>query len=350
MKVEEFLKRPGSWLVPAEDNSIAISSRIRLARNFREFPFPDWAGEEKCVRIWEELKSIFKDMKSFPDPLVTGMGTLKKLDKKILFERHLISREHENKGKGSGLVVRFDESIAIMINEEDHLRIQALRPGLDLKSAWRSIDAVDTELEQKIRYAFSPSLGYLTACPSNVGTGMRASVMVHIPGLVLMDEVNPIIKGMGKIGIAVRGLWGEGTEASGNMFQVSNQITLGDKEEDMIAHLKQIILELIEHERNARSRLMEKKPMMVQDHVGRAYGILTHAHVLSSQETLNLLSSLRLGVDMGILKTVDLSVINELLILTQPGHLQKLEGRRLKADERDQVRAQLVRMKLLNGK
>ena len=186
----------------------------------------------------------------------------------------------------------------------------------------------------------------MTACPTNVGTGMRASVMLHLPGLVLMNEINPVVKGMSKIGLAVRGLWGEGTEAIGNMFQISNQITLGEKEEEIIANIEQIVLEIIEHEKNARVRLVDKKDSIVRDHVGRAFGILAYAHILTSKEALDLLSGLRLGIDMGILKSIDRRSIDELLLLTQPGHLQKVEGKALKPKERDRARAKLVRDKL----
>ena len=212
------------------------------------------------------------------------------------------------------------------------------------------IDEVDSALEQEVQYAFGVHLGYLTACPTNVGTGLRASVMLHLPGLVLMNEMNPIIKGMGKIGLAVRGLWGEGTEATGNMFQISNQVTLGEKETDIIAELEQIVLEVVEHEKNARIRLLQDREMLTRDHVGRAYGILANAHILTSKEALDLLSGLRLGIDLNILDSLDGRVVDELLLLTQPGHLQKLEGRRLKPKERDRARAEQVRSRMRDAR
>lgn len=350
MKIDEFVDQPGSWLAPEQGDVIAISSRVRLARNLSDTRFPGWGGDRECVRIWEMLKPVLEQLTTLDHPLVTGMKELKKLDRAILFERHLISREHAKKISGSGLVVRVDERVSIMVNEEDHLRLQAMRPGLDLSVAWKAIDAVDTELEQKVRYAFSPRWGYLTACPSNVGTGMRASVMLHLPALVLLDEMNPIVKGLGKIGLAVRGLWGEGTEACGNMFQISNQMTLGAKEEEIIENLQQIVQEIVEHEKKARIRLMEQKELMVRDQIGRSEGILSGAHILSSKEALDLLSGLRLGMDLGIVTLKDQKMISELLLLTQPAHLQKLEGRRLKAEERDEVRARLVRTKLRDAK
>jgi len=234
-----------------------------------------------------------------------------------------------------------------MVNEEDHLRMQVIRPGLDLGAAWSVMDTLDDAIGKEVPYAFSSRLGYLTACPSNVGTGLRASAMLHTPGLVLMDEMTPVIKGITKIGLAVRGLWGEGTEAVGHMFQISNQVTLGDKEADIIHSLEQIVLEVVEHEQNARARLMAQRDAVLLDYVGRAKGILENARVLSSKEALEWLSALRLGLDMGILSCVDRRSLDELLVTTQPAHLQKREGRKLKAKDRDQARAQRVRQVLI---
>jgi protein arginine kinase len=346
MNATEFLSQPGAWSTMSMDAGTVVSSRIRLARNLKDAAFPGWAGEEECERLWGELEKSLTTLPSMKPALSMSMMGLESLDKQILLERHLISREQAEKGKGSGLVVREDESIAVMVNEEDHLRIQAMRPGLDLHKAWKAINQVDTEIEDKVRYAFSTKLGYLTACPTNVGTGIRASVMMHLPALVLMDEINPIIKGMGKIGLAVRGIWGEGTEATGNLFQISNQVTLGETEEKIISDLEQIVLEIVDHEKNACLRIMEKKDTLVRDHVGRAFGILTNAHILTSREALDLLSALSLGVQLGILKKVGRRVVDELLLLTQPGHLQKIEKRALKPQERDRARADLVRSRL----
>ncbi len=346
MKIDRLLTDPGSWLGESESGGTVISSRIRLARNLRGAAYPGWAGEEECERIWQELKTVLEGLETLKPSLSTEMTELEELDRQILFERHLISREQAEKGKGSGVVARTDERMAVMVNEEDHLRIQGLRPGLSLHQIWEEIDTLDTEIEKHSRYAFSARLGYLTACPSNVGTGLRASVMLHLPGLVLMNEINPIVKGMGKIGLAVRGLWGEGTEATGNMFQISNQVTLGESEKNIIANLEKIVLEVVEHEKNARGRLVQERELLLKDHVGRAYGILSNAHILTSKEALDLLSGLRLGIDLDILKSLDGRIVDELLLLTQPGHLQKIEGKKLKPKERDRARARLVRQKL----
>jgi protein arginine kinase len=233
-----------------------------------------------------------------------------------------------------------------MINEEDHLRMQALRPGLQLKQAWQTIDAVDTKLEKKLDYAFNAELGYLTACPTNLGTGIRVSAMLHLPGLVLAEQINQIIQAVNKLGLAVRGLYGEGTEALGNVFQVSNQMTLGETENAILERLGKVVAQLIEHEENARATLLEKKAKMVFNHVGRAYGILANAHSISSKETMNLLSLVRLGIDLSCFPGVPRSLVDELFIVTQPAHLQKHFTEKLSADERDLLRADMLRDRL----
>lgn len=344
--LEELLNKPSTWFLSKPDAGIAISSRVRLARNLRDAAFPGWAGEEECEKVWQTLTPVLSDCTPLKSALVLNMDGSSALNKQVLYERHLISREHAERKKGRGVVIREDEAMVVMVNEEDHLRLQAMRPGLNLKEAWKEVDGLDNEIESHVRYAFSSKIGYLTACPTNVGTGMRASVMLHMPGMVLLNEMNAVMKGMAKIGLAVRGLWGEGSEAAGNIFQVSNQMTLGEREEDIVSNLEQIVLELVEHERNARARLMQDQEEILRDKAGRAMGILTHAHVLTSKEALDLLSDLRLGIDMGIVGKRLIRRVNELLILTQPGHLQRLEGRRLKAMERDVARARLLRERL----
>lgn len=346
MNTKQYIDQSSAWLPDDMGGGIAISSRVRLARNLKDQSFPSWAGDDACLNIWQQLSAVLPECEVLADAQVVSMEDISALDKQVLFERHLISREQAERKSGAGVIIRSDESVAVMINEEDHIRLQSLRPGLALKKAWETADALDSQMAEILDFAFSAQLGHLTACPSNVGTGMRGSVMLHTPGLVLMDEMNVVIKGMAKIGLAVRGLWGEGSESAGNMFQVSNQITLGEREEDIIQTLDQIVLEIIEHEQNARWRVFEQNEQRVHDQVGRAYGVLSNAHILNSKEALDLLSYLRLGVDMGIVTLKDESFINELLIATQPGHLQKMQGKRLKAHERDVARAALVRSKL----
>ena len=252
------------------------------------------------------------------------------------------------KSAGSGLVLNRDETFCVMINEEDHLRMQALRPGLQLRQAWTAIDRLDSGLERKLSYAFSNDWGYLTACPTNLGTGIRVSAMLHLPGLVLGEQINPIIQSVNKLGLAVRGLYGEGTEALGNVFQVSNQMTLGEAEIVIVERLEKVLSQIIEHEENARESLLEKKPKVVFNHIGRAYGILANAHSISSKETMNLLSLMRLGVDLDLFPTVDRSLVDELFVLTQPAHLQKQHSEKLSAEERDLLRADMLRERLKN--
>jgi len=325
---------------------IVMSSRVRLARNLKDAAFPGWAKKPERIRVLELIRPTVESLPEMKDAFSDTMDNLSTLDKQMLVERHLISREHAAKSAGSGLVLNHDETICFMINEEDHLRMQALRPGLQLKQAWTTIDQADSALEKKLDYAFSPELGYLTACPTNLGTGIRVSAMLHLPGLVLGEQINPIIQSVNKLGLAVRGLYGEGTEALGNVFQVSNQMTLGEAESAIVERLEKVLAQIIEHEENARGTLLEKKSKTVYNHIGRAYGILANAHSISSKETMNLLSLMRLGVDVGLFPGVDRSLVDELFILTQPAHLQKAHSEKLSAEERDLLRADMVRERL----
>jgi protein arginine kinase len=331
---------------------IVMSSRVRLARNIRDAAFPGWAKKNERVRVMDLLRPAVESLPEMKDSFSETMDNLEPVDKQILVERHLISREHAAKSSGSGLVLNREESLCVMINEEDHLRMQALRPGLQLKQAWMAIDHADTELERKLNYAFSPELGYLTACPTNLGTGIRVSAMLHLPGLVLAEQINPIIQSVNKLGLAVRGLYGEGTEALGNVFQVSNQMTLGEAETAIVQRLDKVLSQIIEHEENARATLLEKKPTTVYNHIGRAYGVLANAHCITSKETMNLLSFMRLGIDLGLFPGLDRSMTDELFILTQPAHLQKRhsaeKGDKIPAEERDVLRADMVREHLRN--
>ncbi len=344
--LEDLLKQPGAWLKVGGDTGVMVSSRVRLARNIAGEAFPGWAGEEEALRMWNSLRPVVEALPALAPPLVIEIAELNRVDREVLVERHLMSRDLAGKGRGSGLVIRRDESLAVMLNEEDHLRMQAMSPGLNLAQCWRQVDAVDSAIEGRVAFAFSPRLGYLTACPTNVGTGMRASVMLHLPGLVLMSEIEGIIKGVSKIGLAVRGLWGEGTDAAGNMFQISNQATLGDKEANIIGRLEQIVLEIAEHEKNARLRLIQQREASIRDHIGRAYGILSQAYLLNSRETLDMLSALRLGIDLGLVTDWTKAVIDALFIRIQPGHLQRWEGKAISAEKRDLVRARLIRERL----
>src|SRR6059058_4670328 len=327
---------------------IVMSRRVRLARNLKEASFPGWAKKPERVRVLELIRPAVESLPQLAGAFSEAMDSLSTLDKQILVERHLISREHAAKSAGSGLVLNREETLCFMINEEDHIRMQALRPGLQLRQAWNAIDQADSLLEKRLDYAFNPEWGYLTACPTNIGTGIRVSAMLHLPGLVLGEQINPIIQSVNKLGLAVRGLYGEGTEALGNVFQVSNQMTLGESETAIVERLEKVLSQIIEHEENARGTLFEKKPKMVYNHIGRAYGILANAHSISSKETMNLLSLMRLGMDVGLFPGVDRSLADELFILTQPAHLQKQHSEKLSAEERDLLRSDMLREHLRN--
>jgi len=347
MTIHEFLAPPAETARrEGPHTKIVLSSRVRLARNLKGAAFPGWAKKAERIKTLEVIRPAVQALPQMAERFSETMDNLTLLDKNILVERHLISREHAAKNAGSGLVLNRDETLCVMINEEDHLRMQALRPGLQLKQAWQAIDQVDSRLEKKLEYAFTPDLGYLTACPTNIGTGIRVSAMLHLPGLVLAEHINQIIQAVNKLGLAVRGLYGEGTEALGNVFQVSNQMTLGEAEPDIVERLNKVLSQIIEHEENARGSLLEKKPKTVYNHIGRAYGILANAHSISSKETMNLLSLMRLGVDLGLFPDLERALVDELFVITQPNHLQKRYSDKLTAEERDLLRADMLRERL----
>jgi protein arginine kinase len=347
MKFSNVLATAGEWLRgEGPHHQVVISSRARLARNLRSRPFPGWAKKAERTSILELVRPRVEELPEMQDSFSESLQDLSALDRQVLVERHLISREHAAKGVGSAVVINRRQTLSIMINEEDHLRMQSIRSGLQLKQAFKLVDKIDSALESKLEFAYDPRLGYLTACPTNVGTGMRASAMLHLPGLVLSELINQVIQAVSKIGLAVRGLYGEGTEAMGNLFQISNQTTLGEREDDIINRLSKVIETIIEKEHDARQVLLQKKPNTLSDQIGRAYGVLTYAHAMASKEALNLLSIIKLGVDLGAFPEERRFSIDELFIETQPAHLQKTSQQKLNAEERDHLRAQIIRERL----
>jgi len=349
MRFSTLLKKPAEWMrTPGPESDIVITSRVRLARNLVGHPFPGWARKEDRAIVMEDIRPALEELSEMRDSFSEEMTKLSALEKQVLVERHLISREHAAKGAGCGTVMNRKQTVSVMVNEEDHLRMQAIRPGLQLLSAHRTLDQIDSTLETDLPYAFDHRYGYLTACPTNLGTGMRASAMLHLPGLVLSEQINQTIQGANKIGLAVRGLYGEGTEALANLFQISNQNTLGSSENEIIEHLDKVIAQLIENEKNARMKILEDKPTMMQDQIGRAYAVLQYAHIISSKEALNHLSMIRLGCDLGFVPEDERETINVLLTEIQPAHLQISAKRKLTPDERDILRAEIIRNRL-NG-
>ncbi|NPV91775.1 MAG: protein arginine kinase [Firmicutes bacterium] len=331
-------------------SDIVISSRVRLARNIEDLPFPQHMTEAQADEVLNQVAQVLvaKEVRQAIGNLeVVSLRELSALDRQILVEKHLISPMHaEQVESGRGLAVRQDEVISIMINEEDHLRIQCLFSGLQAYEAWEMATKVDDAVETMLNYAFHERWGYLTACPTNVGTGLRASVMLHLPGLVMTNQAQRVLSTLPQIGLAVRGLYGEGSEATGNLFQVSNQVTLGPREEELVNNLTSVVRQVVEQERSARNSLLQNARLMVEDRASRALGLLTHARIMNSQEAMSLLSDVRLGVDLGLLNKVSIKVLNELIVLTRPGYLQKLAGAEMTPTSRDVKRASVIREKL----
>lgn len=348
MNLSDFFAQTSELLShPGTHSQIVVSSRVRLARNLDKKPFPGWAKKPERIALMEEMKSAVDFLPQMVSAFSERMENLTLLDKQVLVERHLISCEHAQKSVGSAIVVNPSQTLSVMINEEDHLRIQAILPGFELKQAFSIIAQIDTGLEEHLPFAFHPKLGYLTACPSNVGTGMRVSAMLHLPGLVLLEHMNKIINSVNKMGLVVRGLHGEGTDAIGNLFQISNQITLGEKEEDIIERLHVVIQQIFHHETNARTILLKQQSETLKDQIGRAYGILNHAYSITTKESLNLLSLIKLGVDLNLFPREFSYPIDALFMEAQPAHLQKsAQLLKMTSQERDSLRATIIRDKL----
>ncbi len=347
MKLDYLLKQTCEWLKGTGPNSdIVMSSRVRLARNVEDFPFSHWANKKQERDAAELLSGALKATDFLKTGHLISMAEIDDVDKQFLLERHLISREHIVHPEYKAVMIGDKEVVSVMINEEDHLRIQVMQSGFNLQECWRIASRLDDSLHKKIKFAFHNEWGYLTACPTNTGTGLRASVMLHLPSLVMTKQIGRVLQAIGKLGMTARGLYGEGTEAEGNFFQISNQTTLGSAEADIIDNLERIIRQVIGHEENARKTLMKQNRDLLQDKIWRASGTLKSAHIINTKETLSLLSMVRLGVDMGLLTDMDRRAVNELFILTQPAHLQKIEGKVLNQAQRDVRRASLIRRRL----
>ena len=347
MKIDDLLKQDCEWLRGTGPNSnIVMSSRTRLARNLDNFPFSNWANKRQLEDIIQAVKEACKTSNYLKDAMFLRLKDVSETDRMFLVERHLMSPEHAKNVEYKALIVDPKEIVSIMVNEEDHLRIQVMQSGLNLIECWRIIDEIDTELSKKLAYAYSAKWGYLTACTTNTGTGLRSSVMLHLPALVFAGQIGRVLQAIAKLGLNIRGLYGEGTEAMGNIFQISNQVSMGITEEDSIDNIERITNQLITREDATRKSILTRSKEALVDRVSRAYGTLKNAHLITSNETVTLLSAIRLGVDLSIVKNLDRRMVNELFILTQPAHLQKLWGKTLNSNDRDIKRADLVRDKL----
>ncbi len=338
---DDLAHRSGEWLRgTGPESDIVISSRIRLARNLADFPFIRRCSDEDRISIERTVRARMDSIEDWEDIRYIDIEQLSEIDRQFLVERQLISREIADADGSRAVAVDPGEQYSVMINEEDHLRIQVMHSGLDLRSAWARIDALDDKLENAILYAFHAKYGYLTACPTNVGTGLRVSVMLHLPALVITRQIDKVFRSMQRINVTVRGLYGEGSQYTGDFYQVSNQITLGRSEQELLGLVgDDVVPRIIEYERKARNFLIEQSQKDLHDDVSRALGILSTAKKISSEETMHYLSKVRMGVNLGLIEDVQVGTINKLFIHTQPAHLQKLHGRLLGSSDRNVERA-----------
>jgi protein arginine kinase len=347
MQLKDLLIHTSEWLKGSGPNSeIVISSRIRLARNLANFPFPHWADKKQGEEVLSKIRDSFLKVDCLKKATFFELAKMDSIDKQFLVERHLMSLDHAQKTNSKALVVDEDEIVSIMINEEDHIRMQVMQSGFNLHEAWDMVNKMDDSIARDLNFAFMSDWGYLTACPTNAGTGMRGSVMLHLPALVTLQAIDRVLAAIAKLSFTTRGLYGEGTQAMGNFFQISNQISLGPSEGEIIESINGLIRQIIEQENQARESLLSKNKPLLEDRINRSLGILKSARIITSQETIELLSMVRLGCDLGMVKDIDRRRINELFIITQPAHLQKIEGKKLSSQERDVKRAQIIRDKL----
>ena len=342
--------RCGEWLRGiGPESDIVMSSRVRLARNLADFPFIKRCNDIDRANIESTVRERLSGDERLQDLSFINVADLETVDRQFLVERQLISREHADSDGARAVAIDVQEKLSLMVNEEDHLRIQLMKSGFDLESAWEQINHIDDLIEEHLTYAFHNELGYLTACPTNVGTGMRVSVMLHLPALVLTHQIEKVFRSLQKINLAVRGLYGEGSMAMGDFYQISNQITLGKSEMDLVKQVGDVVPAIISYERKARDFLVSENQHDLFDQVSRAYGTLQNAKQISSEETMHLLSKVRMGVNLGLIGNLEIPTINKLLIHTQPAHLQKLQGGELDSTHRNRERAAYLHQHLKHG-
>ncbi|MBM7601718.1 protein arginine kinase [Virgibacillus halotolerans] len=350
MTLQQFMNEAISpWMrEEGPDSDIILSSRIRLARNLSDFTYPILEDQESLeeIRDFFEKEYEHQTFQDYEDFSFIPIHNLTGIERRVLVEKHLISPHLAKRGNAAAAMISKNEQVSVMINEEDHLRIQLYFPGYQLRSALDKAFEFDDWLEEKVNYAFDETKGYLTTCPTNVGTGMRASVMMHLPALTMTKQMNQLLPAINQLGLVVRGIYGEGSEALGNIFQISNQITLGKSEEDIVEDLKSVVDQLIQHERKIRSRMMEHSSLHLEDRIYRSYGVLGYSRVIESKEAAKCISNVRLGIDLGIIKDTPQNILSELMTLIQPGFLQQYAKRELTTKERDILRASLIRERL----
>ena len=350
MSLREITQRAGEWLRGAGPQSdVVISSRIRYARNLAGFPFVNKSNRRQRFEVLDLCRRQITSGRIADNVLWVDLTDSNELDRQLLVERHLISRQHAAAGDElpRAVAIGEDETFAIMVNEEDHMRVQVLRSGFQLEEAYAQIDRIDDVLEDQIDYAYSRRFGYLTACPTNVGTGLRVSVMLHLPALKLTGEIEKVRRAARELHLAVRGLFGEGSESTGDLYQVSNQSTLGKSDQEILSDFEHTVVpQIIAYEQQARQALLRQREAQLDDKIYRAWGVLTHARSIGTDEVLQLLSHLRMGVNLGRIRNVDLRTLNELFLITQPAHLQRLTGCSMDPQTRRVSRAKLIRQRL----
>jgi len=350
MKLDDLVTRKSEWIKgEGPDSNIVMSTRVRVARNLSGHPFFGRASDAQKEETLEMVSGAAKKSSMLKESLFLRMRDVSPLDRQFLVERHLMSPEHMQDVEYKGIEIEDKEIASAMINEEDHVRLQVIQSGFNVMEAWRIVDEIDTDLGRNLKFDYSNKFGYLTSCPTNTGTGLRASVMLHLGALVMTDQMDKVYEAISKLGLTIRGFYGEGTEAYGDFFQISNQVALGRSEMDILDNLERIARKIISREQATREILISKNREAMNDRIYRSYGTLKSARIITSSETIKLLSSVRLGVDLGLVSDIDIAGVNEVLLLSQPAHLQKIYKKELSPMERDVKRADLVREKLGNG-
>jgi protein arginine kinase len=345
--IEEMLSDRRKWFDGSGPRADEIlSTRVRLARNVSGARFVGHARDEDLSSIYLRVASAVRSAPTLQGGTLTRVDELGILDRQFLLERHLLSHDMTSDARHRGIVIGRNEALSVMVNEEDHLRLQCLKSGMQLVEGWEEVNLLDEEMGRELPFAFSDEFGFLTSCPTNAGTGMRASVLVHLPALVLSGRIKKVLAGVTQVGLAVRGFHGEGTDVVGNFFQISNQVTLGISEGATLEKLQGVVLQILEMEAKAREALIRDARHQLEDKVGRSYGILRHARILSTSECMGLVSAVRFGVTLGFAELPDLAALNEILIYSQPAHLQKIAGRELSSADRNEYRAAWIQERL----
>jgi protein arginine kinase len=357
--IRSLASRVGSWLDPqAPESDVVMSCRVRLARNLDGFPFISRLSPDRSIELAERARVALTDASIDGETWWVPMAEAAPVLRLLLLERNLISRDlvssEESSEAAPGRAVAFGETetVSVMVNEEDHLRLQAMAAGFDLDLAWQRAQVLDRYLETRLPYAFTKKLGYLTGCPTNVGTGLRASVMLHLPALGLVrTELEKVFTAAQRTGLAVRGMHGEGSRAAGDFYQISNQVTLGRSEEQLIDDLKALVPVIADFERNLRDSLLREQRAPLQDRISRSFGMLRSARAMPTEGALAHLSNMRMGIHMGLFRSATIDTLNQLGVQVQKGHVQALTGeieapQLLDVDERDERRAALLRTRL----